>query len=192
MRYDKFQGLPGPIADANRAWEAAAIEQCRNDPRVKELGLCYVCMCHLPICHCVDECRFCAKPFGQYACQCPGQFQSAFNRDTGERLHPPPTGAELQAIEAAEHLLKSRRDFSRDKDRSYNVWVNRDDNRPLIARAYRNTRLHTLFEDEYAKHPEWNKPIRTSEQPPPWDLPAWGAFALAIAIAVVVISLLAR
>lgn len=25
-------------------WEADAIEKCRNDPKVKELGICYVCM----------------------------------------------------------------------------------------------------------------------------------------------------
>lgn len=54
---DKFSNLPGPIADRCRSWEADAIEQCRNDPRVAAAGLCYVCMCPLPDCLCVRQRR---------------------------------------------------------------------------------------------------------------------------------------
>lgn len=43
------------IADANAAWQARAIEQCRNDPSVAAAGLCYVCMCKSdPYCLCTD------------------------------------------------------------------------------------------------------------------------------------------
>lgn len=33
---------------AAEAWEAAAIEKCRSDPRIAALGLCPVCMCRQP------------------------------------------------------------------------------------------------------------------------------------------------
>jgi len=33
---------------AAEAWEAKAIEKCRNDPAVAAAGLCYVCMCYHP------------------------------------------------------------------------------------------------------------------------------------------------
>lgn len=54
---DKFSHLPRPIADRYRAWEAYAIERCRNDPKVKAAGLCYICMCPLPNCLCVKQRR---------------------------------------------------------------------------------------------------------------------------------------
>lgn len=41
-------GGVNPVKVANQAWEAAAIEKCRNDPKVAELGLCPVCMCATP------------------------------------------------------------------------------------------------------------------------------------------------
>lgn len=37
-----------PAKQAMLKWEAEAIEKCRNDPRLKELGICYVCMCEFP------------------------------------------------------------------------------------------------------------------------------------------------
>ncbi len=43
-----YNNMPDPIFAANAAWEAAAIEKCRNDPRIEEAGLCYVCMCPSP------------------------------------------------------------------------------------------------------------------------------------------------
>jgi hypothetical protein len=87
---DKFSHLPNPIADHYSNWEAAAIEKCRNDPSIRAANLCPVCMIDLPVCHCVNRCYKCGKPFGKYACQCPGRFTSAYDKD-GNKLdgcHP--------------------------------------------------------------------------------------------------------
>lgn len=47
--YDKW---PEHARRAAMKWEEDAIEECRNDPRIAELGLCYVCLTKLPDCLC--------------------------------------------------------------------------------------------------------------------------------------------
>lgn len=198
---DKFSGLPGPVADSYRSWEAEAIEACRNDPRVREAGLCPVCMITLPVCHCVDRCRFCDKPSGTWSCQCPGPFQSAFNRSTGERVYPPPTPAEAAAIAAAERELRghyrrngSEANYKRSLDPVYRTWAGWPRNREKIARAYRGTRLREMFEEDYKQHPDWDgeAPIVDRVVGAVWDLSSWVSISLAVAIAIVVLMIFSR